>query len=160
MKFRSFARKPKPLVADPPELVEADVVHGETKAGTEQETGEDEPSLLMLDRKGADVLARRQAGPKVAEQGGIPFAFRATENLLQALDDPRRRELFTLAERRCKGCADPLFGLGQRGWRNIGLSLRLGRQRRNRRGAPLLRPRLNSSGQDCGICASRLRQES
>ena len=88
LKFRSFARKPKPLVADPPELLDADVVHGETKAGTEQETGEDEPGLLMFDRKGADVLARRQTGPKVAEQGRIPVAFGATENLLQALDDP------------------------------------------------------------------------
>ena len=62
--------------------------------------------------------------------------------MLQALDEPGRRELFTLAERLCKGCADPLFGLGQHGRRNIGLSLRLARQRRNRRGAPLLRPQI------------------
>src|SRR5208283_2061214 len=129
LKLRSFAGKSQPLPANTPKLLDAAFVHGETEAGPQEETGENEPGLLMLDGNSAGVVVCRETRPKVAKQGGAPAALGAAENLLQALDETRRRELVALAEGLRKGGGDPLFRFGQRLRRDAGTGRRLGFRR-------------------------------
>src|SRR5208337_3243460 len=97
-----------------------------SKGGSYQQTCEDQPRLLVLDRKRAAGLTRLQARPEVAEEDPIPIALGAAENLLQALKEPRRSQLLALAERLRERNADPSPGAGERVRRDIGF--RLGRR--------------------------------
>src|SRR5271168_5358006 len=68
----------------------------------------------------AACLARFQARPEVAEENPIPIAPGTAETLLEALKEPRRRQLLALAERPRKRSGDPSPGVDERGRRNIG----------------------------------------
>ena len=92
----SFARKIETIVSEPPETVDAKIVGGSPEAGAQQESGENEPGLLVVHRLLAPGQTALQSWPKRANEGRVPFALRHSQNLLQVSKNPCRGELISL----------------------------------------------------------------
>ena len=92
----SFARKIETMVAEPPEAVDAKVVGGGPEAGAQQESGENEPGLLVVRRLLAPGHTAFQSWPERADEGRVPFALRHSQNLLQVSKEPCRCERLSL----------------------------------------------------------------
>ena len=95
MNLASFARKIETLLAETPQAVDANVIGSSPEPRAQQETGENEPGLLVVRGLFAPSDTAFQSRPQPTDEGGIPFALRYSQNLFQVSEKPRRCKQFS-----------------------------------------------------------------
>jgi len=83
------------MLAETPQTVDAKVIGSSPEPRAQQETGENEPGLLVVRRLFAPSHTAFQSWPESTDEGGILFALRHCQSLLQVPKKPRRCEHFS-----------------------------------------------------------------
>jgi hypothetical protein len=83
------------MLTEAPEAVDAIVVGSSPEPGAQQETGENEPGLLVVRRLLAPSHTALESRPERTDESRIPFALRHSENLLKASKNPCRCQRFS-----------------------------------------------------------------
>jgi len=76
----SFARKIETLLAETPQAVDANVIGSSPEPRAQQETGENEPGLLVVSGPLTSSHTAFQSWPESTDEGGIPFALWYSQN--------------------------------------------------------------------------------